>query len=192
MSNFANLVESFDDDDMVEEPTSGQLVSKTSTTVKLPIPMWGQFCFDLIMTHPHHAQVCSDYGIPEDHLLELLENKAFIDRLKDAKIQVKTLGPSAGFVLTARTQAERHLVTLGQIADQVSVHPGVRVKAIENIVRYAHLDPQTQKQSRETERDAASPGVLVQFNIGGGLLGSGMKTIEIASSPLPEMRESGQ
>lgn len=184
MSELADIIESFDDDDLVEEPTTGDLIPKTSTKGKLPMPMWGQFCFDLVMTHPNHAQVCADYGITEDYLLELLENRAFLDRLKDAKMQVKTLGPSAGFVLTARTQAERHLVTLGQIADQVSAHPGVRVKAIESIVRYAHLDPQTQRQAKENERGSSSPGVLVQFNIGGGLLGSGMKTIEVAATPI--------
>lgn len=184
MSELADVVESFDDDDLMEEPTTGDLVPKTRDKEKLPMPMWGQLCFDLVMAHPNHEQVCADYGLDEIQLLDLLGNKAFLDRLKDAKLQVKTLGPSAGFVLTARTQAERHLVTLGQIADQTSVHPGVRVKAIENIVRYAHLDPQTQKQARENERTSASPGVLVQFNIGGGLLGSAMKTIEVAASPV--------
>ena len=187
MSDLSAVIENFDDDELVEEPTSGELVPKTSTKDELPIQMWGQFCFDLVIQHHNHARVCADYGITEAHLLELLENKAFIDRLKDAKMQVKTLGPNAGFVLLARTQAEEHIVTLGKLARQEGVHPGIRVKAIENIVRYAHLDPQTQKQAKESERGASSPGALVQFNIGGGLLGSGMKTIEVASAPAGEL-----
>lgn len=187
MSDLASIIDNFDEDSIMEEATSGELVPKTFTKDELPIQMWGQFCFDLILQHPNHARVCTDYGITEAHLLELLENRAFIDRLKDAKMQVKTLGPNAGFVLLARTQAEEHIVTLGKLARQEGVHPGIRVKAIENIVRYAHLDPQTQKQAKENERGASSPGVLVQFNIGGGLLGSGMKTIEVASTPAGEV-----
>jgi hypothetical protein len=148
--------------------------------------LWGQLCFDLVMNQGEHDRVLRGYGLSEVGMLNLLENKVFCDRLKDAKLQVKTLGATAGFVLSARAQAERHLVTLGQIAESNTTHPAVRVKAIENMVRYAHLDPQTQKQVKENEQRGSSPGVLVQFNIGGGLLGGGAKTIEVQAEQLTD------
>lgn len=185
-----DVFEGFDDLDELElEPEQSGNTNISSELVKpldetLHPQLWGAFCFDVVLAPGEHDKVCAAYNVSVDTLAHLLDNKAFVDRLKDAQLQVKTLGPTAGFVLAARAQAEKHIVTLGNLADNSSVHPSVRVKAVENLVRYAHLDPQTQRQARDSEQRGSSPGVLVQFNIGGSLLGTNRHTIEVQAQPL--------
>lgn len=189
MTDTADLLDGFDEFDEPENEIQTEIaqthgVPATNAVHDLHPEVWGSFCFDLIMAPGEHDRVCTAYGLTLEGFNSLLDNKVFVDRLKDAKLQVKTLGPTAGFVLAARAQAEKHLVTLGNIAENNAVHPGVRVKAVENLVRYAHLDPQTQKQAKDNEQRGSSPGVLVQFNIGGGLLGGSRQTIEVQASQI--------
>jgi hypothetical protein len=193
-----SLVEGFDDFDEPETTEEALLKVEAQEGVEkiyareiadkdeLHSNLWGSFCFDLILNQSDHERVCAAFGLTLAGLGKLLDNTAFVDRLKDAKLQVKTLGPTAGFVLAARAQAEKHLVTLGNVAGDTAVPHVVRVKAIENLVRYAHLDPQTQKQARDNERQTSSPGVLVQFNIGGNLLGQNRRTLEVQTSNVIE------
>lgn len=145
--------------------------------------LWGSLCFDLALNRDYEG-VCADYGMTLEALSSLLDRPAFVDRLKDANLQVKTLGPSAGFVLASRIAAEEHVITLGQLAKDSNTNPAIRVRAIENLVRYAHLDPSTNKpaNSSTTNGQAHSPGVLVQLNIGAGLMGSTPRTIEVKTS----------
>lgn len=168
-------------DEVLVEPQPARTVSAavTATNEILTHDKWGPFCFDMALNSDDWQLVCETYQITEDCFGRLLDNPAFVNRLKDAKMQVKTLGPSAGFVLLARVEAEKHLVTLSKIAGQQGVGELTRVRAIENITRYAHLDPSVQKGSGKEENRTASPGVLVQFNIGGGLLGKSTQVIDV-------------
>lgn len=180
-----------DDPPVTEEQPEPYEITETPRSERLSPELWGTFCLDLILNPGQHDDVCKAFGIEITELQRLLELKPFTDRLGDLNLQVKTLGPNAGFVLAARAQAEKHLVTLGNIAENSTVHPGVRVKAVENLVRYAHLDPQTQKQTKENEQRSSSPGVLVQFNIGGGLLGSNKQTLEVQGTVIESGYEAG-
>lgn len=183
------VLQNFDEDDDFEENSStGQLTPKLDAVTSPPLPpalndntlhssLWEPFCLDLSMANADAEQVCGDYSITQECLLDLLANATFIARLREAKARVKSLGPNAGFILTAHAQAAKHLVTLGSIADSQSTHASIRVKAIENIVRYAHLDPATTKK----DKDMDTGGVSVQFNIGGNLLGNDRRTIDLVA-----------
>jgi hypothetical protein len=171
-----------EDSEAFEETPDGSITPTPPAPV--PFQMWGALCFDLVLDPQDTAGVCRSHSITEQQLLILLENKAFIDKLKDAKLQVKTLGSSAGFVLTARAEAEKHVVTMSRLASDTGINAGVRVRAMENIVRYAHLDPATSSKGKEGQ-DSNRSGVLVQFNIGGGILGE-RKTLTIEAAPQPQ------
>jgi hypothetical protein len=168
-----------EDSEAFEETRDGSITPAPLAPVSFQL--WGALCFDLVLAPTETAEVCRSHAITEQQLLALLENKAFIDKLKDAKLQVKTLGSSAGFVLTARAEAEKHIVTLSKLAKDTGVNAGVRVRAIENITRYAHLDPATSSKGKEGQ-DSNRSGVLVQFNIGGGILGE-RKTLTVEAAP---------
>lgn len=156
-----------EDSEAFEETLDGSITPAPPTPV--PFQLWGALCFDLVLSPEDTAGVCRTHQITEQQLLNLLDNKSFVDKLKDAKLQVKTLGSSAGFVLTARAEAEKHVVTMSRLASDTGINAGVRVRAMENIVRYAHLDPATNTKGKEG--DSNRSGVLVEFNIGGGILG---------------------
>lgn len=156
-----------------EETPDGTIIATPPPSV--PFQLWGALCFDLVLAADDTEGVCRSHGITDAQLLTLLENKAFIDKLRDARTQIKNLGSSAGFVLTARAEAEKHVVTMSNMAGDSGVNSGVRVRAIENLVRYAHLDPATNgKNSQDVNRS----GVLVQFNIGGNILEHKTLTLE--------------
>ena len=159
------------DTEAFEETETGEIAPTHMPQV--PFQMWGALCFDLVLAPTETEQVCAAHGIAPEQLIQLLDNKAFTDKLKDARAQVKTLGASAGFVLNARAAAEKHIVTLSDLAGNISVNAGVRVRAIENITRYAHLDPAASQKGKE---GANTSGVLVQFNIGGGIVGKSTLT----------------
>ena len=158
-------------------------LSTTTHSETLVHDQWGPFCFDMALSSDDWQVVCETYKITESCFERLLDNPAFVNRLKDARMQVKTLGPNAGFVLFARVEAEKHLLTLSNIAGQQGVGELTRVRAIENLVRYAHMDPSVQKGSAKDDNRATSPGVLVQFNIGGGLLGKNTQVIDVNPEP---------
>jgi hypothetical protein len=125
--------------------------------------------FDIALAPEDLNAILDTYAITPEQFALLSTNQSFVDRLEGAALQVKTLGPNAGFVLNAQRQAETLINTLGGIAQDKTNHPAVRVKAIENIVRYAHLDPSVQKAAKDSGERTSAPGVLVQLNFGGNL-----------------------
>jgi hypothetical protein len=182
MDTLNALIEDFSNIEVVP-PTTQQLESLEPIPISDTIDpsQWGELCFDLVLRQDMYEQVLKDYNLSPEGMLHLLNNKAFTNRLKDANIQVNSLGPTAGFSLAARHYAEKHITTLSNIASDIASPHAVRVKAIENLVRYAHLDPATAKTPKDSDQ-RSSPGVLVQFNIGGGLLGNNRRTLEVQTT----------
>jgi hypothetical protein len=187
MINALDAVDSFVDpnSDSAHHPNLSLFPEDVTADGSLAPRVWGSFCFDLAVNPAGHEAVCFDYGITPEALGALLERKPFVDRLRDAALQVKALGPSAGFVLSARMAAEKHLVTLNNIAEDTNVNTAIRVRVIENLVRYAHMDPSVQKSARDDGKPN-SPGVLVQLNIGAGLLGPSSRIIELKTPDADE------
>lgn len=168
-------LESFDDETDNETLTPFAVPNVTPATTTLSPKLWNAFCYDLVFADMKYPDVCKSYGITDTHLLDMLCNPKFADRLKACKKEVKELGPNAAFVLSARAEAATHIQTLSNIASHAAINAGVRVRAIESLVRFADLDPSTQK----ADKAGTNSGVMVQFVIGGGLLGSDTSTINV-------------
>lgn len=191
MNSLTDLIQDFDVPEPISEGSAALTGQEHALTTHanntLAVQLWGSLCFDLALRPDNYITILEDYNLSEEGLIQLLDNKAFVNRLKDAQLQIKTLGPTAGFVLAARTQAEKHISTVSNIISDAATPALVRVKAFSDLARFAHLDPATQKTTREGGEQRSSPGVLVQFNIGGGLLGKNKSTIDI--QPIIEVDE---
>lgn len=136
----------------------------------LDAEVWASFCYDLLLAPDAHVRVCADYSITENDLSLLLDNPAFKARLRECRAHVQSMGPNAGFILMARMLAEKHVATLGQLASDIKIAPAVRLRAIENMTRYAHLDPSTTPpEKREPGTQGSSGGALVQLIFNGSL-----------------------
>lgn len=180
LQEFANDFDADSSDEVAQEIAATHGLVPSTATVALAPALWGPLAFDVALSPDDLEGILKTYDITLDQFTQLTLNQGFKDRLDGAALQVKTLGPTAGFVLNAQSQAEKLINTLGDIAKDTTAHVAVRVKAIENIVRYAHLDPSIQRASKESgERSTAAPGVLVQLNFGGQLGKLINRTIEV-------------
>jgi hypothetical protein len=176
------LGEIFEDELAETDADTAQLPSMFNEPLlhgdSLPLSLWGSLACDLAIRPTEFGTILKDYKLSEKGLDKLLSNDAFTARLREARDQVKIHGPNAGFILSARVEAERHLSTLSTIAGANSTPPVVRVKAIEQLVNYAGLDPKTNGIDQST-KDTADKGPSIMFNFGGGLLGNGKTSINL-------------
>ena len=147
----------------------------------IPVKAWGPLCYDLVLAKDASIpQVCAEYAISERQLNELLDNKRFLARLKEARTHVNELGPNAGFILAARIGAEQSVIALTEMVIHPSTPAAVRVSAAEKLVQFAKLDP------RQDVAKTQASGVTVQFNIGGGLLAGGASSLNVQSAEIVE------
>lgn len=100
-------------------------------------------------------------GITPDTFTRLLEDKVFQSAIRKYTKELTENGVS--FQLKARIQAEELLKRQYILIHDPETPPAVAVKAIENVVRWAGLEPKTSQQA------AASPGAGFQivFNLNG-------------------------
>jgi hypothetical protein len=99
-------------------------------------------------------------GISKDVFLVLAEDKVFQQSVQRYVKELTENG--ASFQLKARLQAEDLLKRQWFLIHDPDTPPAVAVKAIENTVRWAGLEPKTSSQNQNTSQ---GPGFQIIFNL---------------------------
>lgn len=168
-------------DDLPEEediPINGALPVMPGK-IGIPEPSeWGALALELRLMPYDHERVCASYNTSLEivgamlgvatHPLITAPVKAFQTAMKEAKRQIESLGPDAGFILRARTISEGHLLLIDQLAKNPSAPPQIRLKAIELATQLARLHPGVAGRGGGEEK-APAVGVMVNISMGAGL-----------------------
>ena len=165
----------FPEDD--DQPINGEL-PVVPGAIGIPDPAeWGALALELSLMPFESERICRTYKTTPDIVLAMLGMashpnvqpvKAFQLALREAKNQIKALGPDAGFILRARTLSESHLLLLDQIARNPHTPPQVALKAIELSTQLARLHPGVAGRGGGEEK-ASAVGVMVNITMGAGL-----------------------
>lgn len=164
-----------EDDD---QPINGAL-PMIPGEIGIPDPAeWGALALELRLMPFDGERICKTYKTSADIVLAMLGKgthpnvpepvKAFQLALREAKNQIESLGPDAGFILRARTLSEQHLLLLDRLARNANTPPQVALKAIELGSQLARLHPGTAGRSGGEEK-APAVGVMVNITMGAGL-----------------------
>lgn len=168
-------------DDLPEDedrPVNAQL-PVVRGKIGVPDPAeWGALALELRLMPFDCERICETYNTSVDIVLAMLGTgshpevpepvKAFQTALREAKRQIESLGPDAGFILRARTISEGHLLLIDQLAKNAATPPQIRLKAIELATQLARLHPGVAGRGGGEEK-APAVGVMVNISMGAGL-----------------------
>ena len=95
--------------------------------------------------------------VPADTFLQYTKNPTFVSRVKAFKKEMEDNGVS--FELKAKIQAEEMLKQVWDMVHDDDIPPAVRMRGIENTVRWGKLEPAKDQQSQ------VGTGFSITFNI---------------------------
>lgn len=167
----------FDPDDDSSLPST--VPPETAGPVGVPATVeWGSLALELMLNPSASASICQTYRTTPEIVLAMLGKAthplvptpvaAFKTAIREARIKVESLGPSAGFVLRSQAIAEQSLTRLHAICTGKGIDPSVALKAIGMAAKYGRMDPDAEKRSSDGPA-APAVGVMVQFSFGAGL-----------------------
>lgn len=130
---------------------------------------WAPLIVELLSEPDLIGTICEKYKtspVEVDHLKA--NNQGFMNQWRDLEDKFNALGRNAGFQLRATLLAERSLPELGKLAE-TSKNDQTKLRAIENIMRLARVDPQTERAVKDSGGKVAAAGVAVTVNFGPGM-----------------------
>lgn len=146
-----------------------------SAPCNVPASVWGSVILDLVLQTSDEQSIAEAYGLDLPGLEALKIHPPFMAELEKVSTYVDSLGPDAGFILRSRALAEAALPEMGRLVMNKDIHPSVRTKLFNDLVRFANLDPQTtQDKAKNT-----GPQTTVHINMGGILKASATAIIDV-------------
>lgn len=169
-SKHGDPFDGFDDDDADERIKTDAAPIWYDTDdghhTQVPIAMrpheWGGLIMEILLDPKRIDKIVKAHGTSYDEVEELMKtNREFQIAIREARSRIRAHGPNSGFVLRTQFMAEDLLGDLYALAKNPATPPAVRLRAIENTVGWARLDPKLDKD----RRDATDHGVHVSFNV---------------------------
>lgn len=135
---------------------------------------------DAVGAKEGYAAVIARHGVAPQQLHTLLQSTAFCTKVETYRRELQESG--ASFRLKAAIQAEELLKTQWRIIHDPDTPPATAVKAIENVVRWAELEPK--KTGPEDDIGSRRPQVVVNIDLSGG---APVVTIPAMPDPTPSL-----
>lgn len=123
---------------------------------------WGSLILEMLMTPESADEILAVHNTTVEEVQGLINsNPEFQAAMRECKSRVKAHGTSSGFVLRSQMIAEELLPRMYQLAISPTTPVAMQMRAIENAVDWARLNPKNDKG----RTDATDTGVHVSINM---------------------------